>query len=148
MNNFKSLKLDVTIYLGRRTNKKRGVMCLGIKLTNANKWLLIIIFTPIVSVSFTSFVFNLGQTAFAQESAAQQGQESAAQQGQESAAGGSPPEELIIRRVEIWGVFYKLMVVAFVVGAVVQWSIIYVCWRFRESNKKNKPREQLGGMHR
>jgi uncharacterized protein (DUF2062 family) len=139
MNNFKSLKLDVTIYLGRRTNKKRGVMCLGIKLTNANKWLLIIIFTPIVSVSFTSFVFNLGQTAFAQESAEQQGQES---------TGGSPPEELIIRRVEIWGVFYKLMVVAFVVGAVVQGTIIYVCWRFRESNKKNKPREQLGGMHR
>jgi uncharacterized protein (DUF2062 family) len=139
MNNFKSLKLDVTIYLGRRTNKKRGVMCLGIKLTNANKWLLIIIFTPIVSVSFTSFVFNLGQTAFAQESAEQQGQES---------TGGSPPEELIIRRVEIWGVFYRLMVVAFVVGAVVQGTIIYVCWRFRESNKKNKPREQLGGMHR
>ena len=139
MNNFKSLKLDVTIYLGRRTNKKRGVMCLGIKLTNANKWLLIIIFTPIVSVSFTSFVFNLGQTAFAQESAEQQGQES---------TGGSPPEELIIRRVEIWGVFYKLMVVAFVVGAVVQGSIIYVCWRFRESNKKNKPREHLEGLHR
>jgi uncharacterized protein (DUF2062 family) len=139
MNNFKSLKLDVTIYLGRRTNKKRGVMCLGIKLTNANKWLLIIIFTPIVSVSFTSFVFNLGQMAFAQESAEQQGQES---------TGGSPPEELIIRRVEIWGVFYKLMVVAFVVGAVVQGTIIYVCWRFRESNKKNMPREQLGGMHR
>jgi uncharacterized protein (DUF2062 family) len=139
MNNFKSLKLDVTIYLGRRTNKKSGVMCLGIKLTNANKWLLIIIFTPIVSVSFTSFVFNLGQTAFAQESAEQQGQES---------TGGSPPEELIIRRVEIWGVFYRLMVVAFVVGAVVQGTIIYVCWRFRESNKKNMPREQLGGMHR
>ena len=114
-------------------------MCLGIKLTNSNKWLLIIIFTPIVSVSFTSFVFNLGQMAFAQESAEQQGQES---------TGGSPPEEPIIRRVEIWGVFYKLMVVAFVVGAVVQGSIIYVCWRFRESNKKNKPREQLGGMHR
>jgi uncharacterized protein (DUF2062 family) len=114
-------------------------MCLGIKLTNANKWLLIIIFTPIVSVSFTSFVFNLGQMAFAQESAEQQGQES---------TGGSPPEELIIRRVEIWGVFYKLMVVAFVVGAVVQGTIIYVCWRFRESNKKNMPREQLGGMHR
>jgi len=139
MNNFKSLKLDVTIYLGRRTNKKRGVMCLGIKLTNANKWLLIIIFTPIVSVSFTSFVFNLGQTAFAQESAEQQGQES---------TGGSPPEELIIRRVEIWGVFYRLMVVAFVVGAVVQGTIVYICWRFRESNKKNMPREQLGGMHR
>jgi nicotinamide riboside transporter PnuC len=140
MNNFKSLKLDVTIYLGRRTNKKRGVMSSSIKLANANKWLLIIIFTPIISVSFTSFIFNLGQTtAFAQESAQQQGQGS---------TGGSPPEELIIRRVEIWGVFYRLMVVAFVVGAVVQGVIIYVCWRFRESHKKNMPREQLGGMHR
>jgi uncharacterized protein (DUF2062 family) len=127
--------------LGRRTNKKRGgVMSSSIKLTNANKWLLIIIFTPIMSVSFTSFVFNLGQMAFAQESAAQQ--------GQESAAGGSPPEELIIRRVEIWGVFYRLMVVAFVVGAVVQGAIIYVCWRFRESNKKNWPREWLEGRYR
>ena len=115
-------------------------MSSSIKLTNANRWLLIIIFTPVVSVSFTSFVFDLEHTAFAQESAGQQ--------GQGSAAGGEHPEELIIRRVEIWGVFYKLMVVAFVVGAVVQGSIIYVCWRFRESNKKNMPRDQLGGMHR
>ena len=115
-------------------------MSSSIKLANANKWLLIIIFTPIISVSFTSLIFNLGQTtAFAQESAQQQGQGS---------AGGSPPEELIIRRVEIWGLFYRLMVVAFVVGAVVQGSIIYVCWRFSESNKKNMPRDQLGGMHR
>ena len=115
-------------------------MSSSVKLANANKWLLIIIFAPIISVSFTSFVFNLGQmTAFAQESAQQQGQGS---------TGGSPPEELIIRRVEIWGVFYRLMVVAFVVGAVVQGVIIYVCWRFRESHKKNMPREQLGGMHR
>ena len=115
-------------------------MSSSIKLANANKWLLIIIFTPILSISFTSFVFNLGQTtAFAQESAQQQGQESTE---------GSPPEELVIRRVEIWGLFYRLMVVAFVVGAVVQGAIVYVCWRFRESNKKNMPREQLGGMHR
>ena len=99
-------------------------MSLSIKLTSTNKWLLIIIFTPIMSVSFTSFIFHLGQTAFAQESAAQQG---AAQQGQGSAPGGSSPEELIIRRVEIWGLFYRLMVVAFVVGAVVQGSIVYVC---------------------
>jgi heme/copper-type cytochrome/quinol oxidase subunit 2 len=30
------------------------------------------------------------------------------------------------------------MIVAFIVGAVVQGTIIYVCWRFRESHKKNQ----------
>ena len=115
-------------------------MSSSIKLSNANKWMLILIFTPVISVSFISFNFNLGQTAFAQESAEQQ-------EGQGS-AGGSAPEEIVIRRVEIWGLFYRLMVVAFVVGSVVQGSIIYVCWRFRESNKKNKPREPMEGMHR
>ena len=45
-------------------------MSSSIKLTNATKWLLIIIFAPVLSVSFTSFIFNLGQQmAFAQESA-------------------------------------------------------------------------------
>jgi nicotinamide riboside transporter PnuC len=111
-------------------------MSSSVKLTNAKKWLLIVIFTPVLSVSFTSLIFNAGQEmAFAQEPAAQQEQ-------------GSPPEELIVRRVEIWGLFYRLMVVAFVVGAVVQGTIIYLCWRFRESNKKNKPREHLEDMHR
>jgi hypothetical protein len=111
----------------------------SIKLTNANKWLLIMIFTPAISVSFTSLYFNLGQSAFAQESVQQQ---------EQAPAGGSPPEEIIVRRVEIWGVFYRLMIVAFTVGAVVQGTVIYVCWRFRESNRKNKPREPLEGMHR
>jgi len=56
-------------------------------------------------------------------------------------------EEYVVRRVEIWGLFYRLMVVAFVVGAVVQGSIVYVCWRFRESNPKNRPREPYEGVH-
>jgi nicotinamide riboside transporter PnuC len=110
-------------------------MSSSIKLTNATKWLLIIIFAPVLSVSFTSFIFNLEQTAVAQESA-------------EESAGGSAPEEIVIRRVEIWGLFYRLMVVAFVVGSVVQGTIIYISWRFRESNKKNQPREPWEGMHR
>jgi heme/copper-type cytochrome/quinol oxidase subunit 2 len=50
--------------------------------------------------------------------------------------------------VEIWALFYRGMVAAFVVGAVVQGSIIYVAWRFREGNKKNLPREPMGGAHR
>lgn len=48
-------------------------MSSSIKLTNATKWLLIIIFAPVLSVSFTSFIFNLEQTAVAQESAEEQG---------------------------------------------------------------------------
>jgi heme/copper-type cytochrome/quinol oxidase subunit 2 len=111
------------------------------RLVDANRWLLIIILTPVLSLSFTSFILSTGQTAVAQESPA--GQE----QGQETAA-GTPPEELVIRRVEIWGLFYRLMIVAFVVGAVVQGTIIYISWRFRESNKKNWPRESLEGTHR
>lgn len=114
-------------------------MSSSIKLTNATKWLLIIIFAPVLSVSFTSFIFSFEQTAVAQESSEGQGEES---------AGGSAPEEIVIRRVEIWGLFYRLMVVAFVVGSVVQGTIIYISWRFRESNKKNQPREPWEGMHR
>ena len=115
-------------------------MSSSIKLTNAKNWLLIVIFTPMLSVSFTSFIFDAGQQmAFAQGTPGQQGQ---------GAPGGSSPEDVVVRRVEIWGVFYRLMIIAFAVGAVVQGTIIYVCWRFRESNKKNKPRESLEGMHR
>ena len=113
----------------------------SIRLTDANRWLLIMILAPVLSVSFTSLIINAGQTAVAQESPEGQGQ------GQDS-AGGSAPEELVIRRVEIWGLFYRLMIVAFTVGAVVQGVIIYVSWRFRESNKKNWPRESLEGTHR
>jgi nicotinamide riboside transporter PnuC len=110
------------------------------KLTKAKKWLLIVIFTPVLSVSFMSLISNAGQQmAFAQEPAAQQ---------EQGASGGSSPEDVVVRRVEIWGVFYRLMIIAFAVGAVVQGTIIYVCWRFRESNKNNKPREHLEGMHR
>jgi hypothetical protein len=115
-------------------------MSSSIKFTNAKKWLLIVIFTPVLSVSFMSLISNAAQQiAFAQEPAAQQ---------EQGSPGGSSPEEVVVRRVEIWGLFYRLMVVAFAVGAVVQGTIIYVCWRFRESNKKNKPREHLEGMHR
>ena len=111
-------------------------MSSSIKLTNANKWLLIIIFAPVLSVSFTSFIFSFAQTAVAQESEEQVATE------------GSASEEAVFRREEIWGLFYRLMVIAFTVGSVVQGVIIYICWRFRESNKKNQPREPWEGMHR
>jgi heme/copper-type cytochrome/quinol oxidase subunit 2 len=64
-----------------------------------------------------------------------------------SAQSDQNAEQYVIRRVEIWGLFYRLMVAAFVVGAVVQGSIVYVCWRFRESNPKNRIREPLEGAH-
>lgn len=112
-------------------------MSSSIRLTDANRWLLIVILAPVLSVSFISFILTAGQIAVAQESP----------EGQDS-AGGSASEELVIRRVEIWGLFYRLMIVAFTIGAVVQGTIIYISWRFRESNKKNWPKESLEGTHR
>ena len=54
----------------------------------------------------------------------------------------SAPQTYILRRVEIWDLFYRGMVAAFIVGALVQGSIVYVSWRFRESNKKTFPPEK------
>jgi heme/copper-type cytochrome/quinol oxidase subunit 2 len=51
-------------------------------------------------------------------------------------------EELIVRRVAIWDLFYQGMVAAFVVGSLVQGTLIYIYWRFRESNPKNRPRTE------
>jgi heme/copper-type cytochrome/quinol oxidase subunit 2 len=51
-------------------------------------------------------------------------------------------EELIVRRVAIWDLFYQGMVAAFVVGALVQGTLIYIYLRFRETNPKNKVRTQ------
>ena len=56
--------------------------------------------------------------------------------GIESAFAQESTERYIIHRIEIWSLFYRLMVVAFVIGAVVMGSIAYVVWRFRESNPK------------
>ncbi len=54
-------------------------------------------------------------------------------------AAGDEPGEYLDRRVLIWNLFYRLMAVAFVVGAVVSGTIIWQCWRFRESHPKAKP---------
>jgi heme/copper-type cytochrome/quinol oxidase subunit 2 len=56
-------------------------------------------------------------------------------------------DRIIISRVEIWGLFYKGMVVAFTIGAVIMGVIAYVVFRFRESNPKNIPRTQPEGQH-
>jgi heme/copper-type cytochrome/quinol oxidase subunit 2 len=60
-------------------------------------------------------------------------------------------ERYIVSRIEIWALFYRLMVVAFVIGAVVMGVITYVTWRFRESHPKNRgditPARREGAHH-
>ena len=49
--------------------------------------------------------------------------------------------EYLDRRVTIWNLFFRMMVVAFTIGAVVSGTIVWLCWRFRESNPKATPTE-------
>ncbi len=49
------------------------------------------------------------------------------------------PGEYLDRRVLIWNLFFRMMTVAFTVGAVVSGTIIWQIWRFRESHPKAKP---------
>ena len=89
--------------------------------SNTHLWLILLVMFPLVGLLLS---ITLGH-AFAQE----------------------PSTFMIDRRVEIWALFYRGMVAAFVVGALVQGSIVYVAWRFRESNKKNKPPTSMEGAH-
>lgn len=52
---------------------------------------------------------------------------------------------IIINRVEVWGLFYKGMVIAFTIGAIVMGVIAYVVFRFRESNPQNVARTPAEG---
>lgn len=56
-----------------------------------------------------------------------------------SIALGAEAEEFVNRRVEIWNLFFKMMTIAFTVGAVVSGTLIWLVWRFRESHPKAKP---------
>jgi heme/copper-type cytochrome/quinol oxidase subunit 2 len=69
-------------------------------------------------------VFSIVQPVFAQES-----------------------DNAFINRVEVWGLFYRGMVIAFTIGAIIMGVIAYVVFRFRESNPKNIPRSQTEGQH-
>ena len=62
--------------------------------------------------------------------------------GQESSVTDPTADSYVIRQVEVWGLFYRMMVAAFIVGAIVQGTIFYVCWRYRESHKRNKFAQQ------
>ncbi|MDX1442118.1 MAG: heme transporter CcmC [Nitrosopumilaceae archaeon] len=59
-------------------------------------------------------------------------------------AAGDEPGEYLDRRVEIWNLFFRMMTVAFTIGAVVSGTIIWLILRFRESNPKAKPTEYEG----
>ena len=49
------------------------------------------------------------------------------------------PVEYLDRRVVIWNLFFRMMVVAFTIGAVVSGTMVWLVWRFRESNPNAKP---------
>ena len=49
------------------------------------------------------------------------------------------PGKYLDRRVEIWNLFFRMMVVAFTIGGVVSGTMIWLIIRFRESNPKAKP---------
>lgn len=49
------------------------------------------------------------------------------------------PGEYLDRRVVIWNLFFRMMTVAFTVGAVVSGTMIWLVLRFRESNPKATP---------
>lgn len=54
-------------------------------------------------------------------------------------AAGDEPGEYLDRRVVIWNLFFRLMVVAFTIGAIVSGTMVWLCWRFRESHPKAQP---------
>jgi heme/copper-type cytochrome/quinol oxidase subunit 2 len=63
--------------------------------------------------------------------------------------GQETTQRYLSARIEIWALFYRLMVIAFVIGAVVMGTMTYVVWRFRESHPKNRAdiTPAAGGAH-
>lgn len=56
-----------------------------------------------------------------------------------AALGGQVSEKQYINiRAEVWNLFFRMTTAAFTVGAVVSGTMIWLCWRFRESHPKNK----------
>lgn len=63
---------------------------------------------------------------------------------QAASAAGDEPGQYLDRRAEIWNLFFRMMTVAFTVGAVVSGTLIWQIWRFRESHPKATPTEYEG----
>ena len=59
-------------------------------------------------------------------------------------AQGDEPDEYLDRRVVIWNLFFRMMTVAFVIGAVVSGTLIWLIWRFRESHPNATPTKYEG----
>ena len=85
------------------------IQSLGVGLISTNLYALVL-----VPLLFTALIPILGQ-AYAQE------------------------PQYVNRTVLAWNLFYKLMTVAFIVGAIVQGFLVFIIIRFRE--KKVKPEE-------
>jgi hypothetical protein len=105
----KNLKLDA---LSLFANTQRELVKLQFK-----QWILLLAFLPLFIILYASFFEQI----FAQE--------------EETI---TPAEEYTLRNVEVWGLFFRMMVAAFIVGAIVQGVILYVCIRYRETHKKNR----------
>ena len=54
------------------------------------------------------------------------------------------PGKYLDRRVEIWNLFFRMMVAAFAIGAVVSGTLCWLCWRFRESHPNATPTKYEG----
>jgi heme/copper-type cytochrome/quinol oxidase subunit 2 len=104
----KNLKLDG---LSLFANTKGELVKLQVK-----QWILLLAFLPLFTILYASFFEQI----FAQEETI------------------SPAEEYTQRNVEVWGLFFRMMVAAFIVGAIVQGIVLYVCLRYREGHKKNR----------
>ncbi len=50
-------------------------------------------------------------------------------------------EEVVNRSALAWGLFYKMMTAAFIVGAIVQGTLVYIIFKFKE--KKVKARAEI-----
>ena len=81
-----------------------------------SKYWLLMAFLPLFTILFISFF----DQAFAQE----------------------PEEGYIQRNAVVWKLFYDLMIAAFIVGAIVSATIVYICWRYRESHPRQRFREE------
>ena len=97
-------------------SNKKGVMKLQ------SKYWILLAFLPLFAILYVSYF----EQAF----------------GQESSVSDPTADSYVLRNVEVWGLFYRMMVAAFIVGAIVQGTIFYVCWRYRESHKRNKFAQQ------
>lgn len=104
------------MFVRKQPSNKKGVMKL-----QSNYWILLA-FLPLFMILYVSYF----EQAF----------------GQESSVSDPTADSYVIRQVEVWGLFYRMMVAAFIVGAIVQGTILYVCWRYRESHKRNRLAQQ------